>query len=150
MSKMIRKFSVQLVKESSKKYEVDNIIVSSSKAPKIIREVLNVENWHNEKFGILCLDARHKVIGIHIISEGTVNEAQIYIREIATRALLNNAVNIIIFHNHPSGGLNPSQSDVAITRKIKEALEILNIQLLDHIILGENEESASLAEMGMV
>jgi DNA repair protein RadC len=147
--KQVRMYHVELVRESSKLYDVDTIIDSSTKAPKVIREVLKVERWHNEKFGVACLDTQNKLIGLHIVSEGTVNEAAVYPREIAVRALLNNATSAIIFHNHPGGSTKPSSADIAATKNIKTVLETLQIKLIDHIIMTETEYT-SFAEKGLL
>lgn len=147
--KQVRMYHVELVRESSKLYEVDTKIDSSTKAPQVIREVLKVERWHNEKFGMACLDSQNNLVGLHIVSEGTANETAVYPREIAIRALLNNAVSVIIFHNHPGGSTKPSSADIAATKNIKAALETLQIKLLDHIILTDTEHS-SFAEKGLL
>jgi DNA repair protein RadC len=147
--KQVRMYHVELVRESSKLYDIDTNIDSSTKAPEVLRKVLNVEKWHNEKFGFMALDSQNKLIGIHIVSEGTLNETAIYPREIAVRALLNNANTIILFHNHPGESLKPSQSDIIATKSIQKALETLQIKLLDHIILT-TENHTSFAEKGLL
>ena len=147
--KRVTVYKVELVREKAKLYDIETNIKNSQQAPKVIREVLEIEKWHNEKFGMLCLDSKNKVIGVHIVAEGTVNETAVYIREVATRALLNNAVSIIVFHNHPGESTEPSAADVELTRKLKEGLKILKINLLDHIILT-TEEHTSLADKGLL
>jgi len=148
--KRIVKYGVQLVKEDSKNYNIDNVITSSNKAKCIVHEIFDVDTWHNEKIGMLCLDTANKIVGMHIIFEGTVNESPVFVREVATRALLNNAVNVILFHNHPAGTMQASQADMIVTKRIKEGLKLLDINLLDHIILGNNKESISMQEKGLI
>lgn len=147
--KKVTMYHVELVRESTKLYDIDTVIDSSSKAPKILREVLQIQKWHNEKFGMVTLDNQNKMIGLHIITEGTINEAGCYPREIAIRALLNNAVSVIIFHNHPGGSTKPSSNDIAATKNIKAALETLDIKLVDHLILTDTDHT-SFAERGLL
>jgi DNA repair protein RadC len=147
--KRVMLYRVELARESAKLYDIDTKIDSSFKAPQILRDVLSIEKWHNEKFGMLCLDNRNNLVGVHIISEGTVNEAAVYVREVAMRALLNNAAQVIIFHNHPAGSLTPSNPDKMVTNKIKTGLETLGIKLIDHIILTDTD-SYSFAEKGLL
>lgn len=147
--KRVTKYHVELVRDSSKLYEVDTTIDSSVKAPQIIKEVTDFEKWHNEKFGMLCLDNQNNLIGVHIVCEGTINEAPVYTREIVVRALLNNSAAIIAFHNHPGGCLNPSKADIEATKEIQAALKPLHIRLLDHVILTY-ESYKSFAESGLL
>ena len=150
MGKRIMKYSVMLVKESNKTYDIDNkTIDSSSKAQHLLKEMLNVSEWHNERFGFVALDVLNRVIGLHIITEGTLSETAVYPREVATRLLLNNAHSCILFHNHPAGSMKPSTADISATKNIKSALETLQIKLMDHIILGEND-TFSFAERGLI
>ena len=147
--KQVRMYHVELVRESSKLYNIDTKIDSSVKAPEVLREVLQIEKWHNEKFGFMALDTQNNLVGLHIVSEGTLNETSIYPREIAIRALLNNANTVILFHNHPGQSTKPSQSDITATKLIEKALETLQIKLLDHIILT-TENHTSFAESGLI
>lgn len=147
--KQVRLYHVELVRESSKLYDIDTTIDSSIKAPAILREVLKIEKWHNEKFGLMALDTQNRLIGLHIVNEGTVNEASVYPREITVRALLNNATSVIIFHNHLGTSEKPSSADITATKSVKAALETVHIKLLDHIILTETS-STSFAEQGLL
>ncbi len=147
--KKVVMYRVELVRERSKMYDIDTIIDSQTKAVRVLRDVLGIEKWHNEKFGMMCLDAGGKLIGIHIVSEGTLSETAVYVREVAVRALLNNAANVIIFHNHPAETLNPSLPDMQVTKNIKEGLKTLNISLHDHLILTI-EGYTSFAEKGLL
>ncbi len=86
---------------------------------------------------LLLLDNRLSLIGEHIISIGTVNCALLSSREIYIKALENNAVNIMLLHNHPSGDCTPSSEDISVTEKIRLAGEVVGIPLTDHIIIGD-------------
>src|SRR5664280_512623 len=90
---------------------------------------------HKETVKMLLLNRANKVLGITTLSEGGLSGTLMDVRMIFQYAIKGNASGIIIAHNHPSGNINPSESDVKITNKIKEAGNLLDIQLLDHIIL---------------
>mgnify|MGYP001067206583 CR=1 FL=1 len=92
-----------------------------------------------EEFYAIYLNNACIPIDITHISTGTVNLSLVDIQKIVRYALINNAVNVIVAHNHPSGNLTPSQEDIRITHKIKEALKLFNIQLLDHLIIYQNQ-----------
>ena len=104
-----------------------------------------------ETFKMLLLNSANKVLGITTISEGGLSGTVTDVRLIYQYAIKGNACGIIIAHNHPSGNSNPSESDQKITQKIKEAGNLLDIQLLDHIILTpEKEIFRSLADEGQI
>lgn len=88
---------------------------------------------------MLALDTKLKVVGAFDIHTGTQKSSLVSTKSIFTRAMLCNANSIIIAHNHPSGNPNPSMDDIHITNKIKEAGEILDINLQDHVIIGDND-----------
>jgi DNA repair protein RadC len=94
-----------------------------------------------EHFWVISLDSKNKVKFVELMSLGTVDNCLVHPREVFRRALKKGAVKIIIGHNHPSGDPNPSEDDVQITRKIKEAADLLSIPLLDHIIIGTTDFS---------
>lgn len=91
-----------------------------------------------EQMKLLMLDTKSKLIGEKNISKGTVNAALITPRELFIEALASGAVYIILLHNHPSGDPTPSKNDIMLTQRVKEAGEIVGIQLLDHIVIGDN------------
>ena len=92
----------------------------------------------DEELKVLFLDARNRLIKAETIEKGTVDKAVIYPRKIAEKALYYHAANIIIAHNHPGGSLEPSDDDRHITHAIRAALKTVDIELLDHIIIGGN------------
>jgi len=102
-----------------------------------------------EAFGCLFLDTRHQVLAYETLFEGTVNSASVHPREVVRRVLHHNAAAVIIAHNHPSGVAEPSSADISITRRLKDALALVDVRLLDHLVIG-NGESVSLAERGEV
>ena len=100
-----------------------------------------------EHFKIVLLDGANKIIGINTISIGTINKADIYMREIFKMALLCNASGIILTHNHPAGNTKPSSQDENITEKITESGVIFGISVLDHIIFGEKAAYSMTGEV---
>src|SRR3989339_58734 len=110
-------------------------------SPQLVYDYLktSLRGASDEEFKILFLDNRNKLIGIETFESGTVNPAVVYPRKVVERALYNHAVGVIIAHNHPSGALQPSQDDIDVTKTIKNALRTVDIALLDHIIIGNNE-----------
>lgn len=100
-----------------------------------------------EAFLVLFLDNQHRVIEAEILFEGTIDSASVYPREVVKRALDHNAAAIILAHNHPSGISEPSQSDRRITDKICSAMQLVDIRVLDHFVVGDGEIT-SFAERG--
>ena len=103
----------------------------------------------HEVFACLFLDNRHRLIRFEELFHGTVNGASVYPREIAKRALHHNAAAIIIAHNHPSGVAEPSQADRAITTRIRDAMALIDVRLMDHFVVGDGEV-VSFAERGWI
>jgi DNA repair protein RadC len=114
-----------------------------------------IENWNPdtldyvEEFKILLLNRANAVLGILAASKGGVSGTVTDVRIILQAALKSNASGLIVCHNHPSGNLNPSESDTKITQKIKEAGNLMDIQLLDHLIIS-NEDYYSSADQGLL
>ena len=102
-----------------------------------------------EVFGCLFLDNRHRVIDFEELFRGTLNGTAVYPREIVRRALAHNAAAVILVHNHPSGVAEPSQADERLTGRLKEALELVEVRLLDHLIVGDGEMVA-FSERGLL
>ena len=103
----------------------------------------------HELFCCLYLDNRHRIIRFEELFRGTIDGTSVYPREIVKQSLSVNAAAIILAHNHPSGVAEPSQADERITRRIKAALELVDIRLLDHLIIGDGT-ATSLASRGML
>lgn len=105
----------------------------------------------HEVFCAVWLDNRHKLIEFEELFRGTIDGAAVYPREVVKAALNHNAASVIFCHNHPSGNPEPSQADIALTRRLKEALQLVDIRVLDHVVVGSFEtESVSLAERGLM
>ena len=120
-------------------------------SPQATRDFLNLKLRHlpHEIFGCLFLDNQHQVICFEEMFRGTLDGASVYPREVVKRALSLNAKAVIFAHNHPSGVAEPSASDQSLTRRLQEALELVEIRVLDHFIIGAGEP-VSFAERGLI
>jgi DNA repair protein RadC len=107
-----------------------------------------LSKYEREVFAVMLLDSQHKLIDYQELFFGTINAASIYPREVVKAVLAENAAAVIFAHNHPSGEIEPSQADVAITKRLKEALALIDVSVLDHIVIGET--ATSLAERGLL
>ena len=102
-----------------------------------------------EVFACLFLDNRHRIISFDKMFNGTIDGASVYPREVVKRALYHNAAAIIFAHNHPSGVAEPSRADQLLTKKLQGALDLVDIRVLDHFVIGENMVT-SMAELGLI
>lgn len=102
-----------------------------------------------EVFACLFLDNHNRLISFKELFRGTIDKSVVYPREVVKQALLHNAANIIFAHNHPSGIIQPSQADIQITKRLRAALQLIDIQVLDHIIVAPGQ-SFSFAEHAMI
>ncbi len=102
-----------------------------------------------EVFYVLFLDNQHRMIADEVMFEGTLDSASVYPREVVKRALYHNAAALIFAHNHPSGVAEPSQADRRITRRLIDALNLVDMRVLDHFVIGDGE-SVSFAERGWI
>jgi DNA repair protein RadC len=114
------------------------------------RFIINrLNDYQHEIFACLFLDIQNRMIGFDELFYGTINEANVYPREVVKRGLKHNAIKIILAHNHPSGTATPSQADKDVTQVLKKALALVEIQVIDHIIVG-SQEAFSFAEAGLL
>ena len=140
---------IVLVKEKVGRYELPRKIGSPEEAYNAITTITNVQEEAQEVFGILILNTKHKVVAVHEISRGTLSGSTVHPREVFKPAVLHNAAAIICFHNHPSGDPTPSREDVEITKRLVEAGKIMAIEVLDHLIVGD-DRYVSLKERGVM
>lgn len=103
----------------------------------------------HEVFGCMFLDTKHQIQAIECFFRGTIDGCEVHPREIAKRALALNSSAIIAFHNHPSGNLEPSAADRAVTARMKQSLALIDVRLLDHFVISA-EGHTSLAARGWV
>lgn len=114
------------------------------------KQYLSMKLAHQERevFAVLFLDNQHQLISYQELFYGTIDSASIYPREVAKAALQVNAAAVILAHNHPSGIADPSESDKRITTRLVEALKLLDIRVLDHVVVGS--PCVSFAERGLI
>ena len=103
----------------------------------------------NEVFGCVYLDNKHRVISVEELFQGTVDGASVHPRVVVQRALETNSAAALFFHNHPAGIAEPSQADLRITQRLVDALKLLDIRVLDHVIVA-TESSISFAQRGLL
>ena len=103
----------------------------------------------HEVFAALFLDTRHRALAFEELFQGTVDGAEVHPREVVHRALSHNAAAVIVGHNHPSGDAEPSAADRAVTARLKQALALVEVRLLDHFVVGDGP-AVSLASRGWV
>lgn len=142
-------YELRIVKEGKEQYEVEEKITSPEIAVKIVNEVFDLENKAEEEMVMLTLDTKNRATGLFRISKGALNQTIVHPREIFKRAMLHNANSIMLFHNHPSGDLKPSQEDINVTNRLADSGALLGIQLLDHIIISR-EGHLSLKEENLL
>ncbi len=143
---------LQAVLEMSRRYLHQQLQENDAlTSPADTRRYLQAKLRHypHEVFSCLFLDNRHRVICFEELFRGTINGASVHPREVVKRALAHNAAALILAHNHPSGVTEPSQADRHITTHLKQALSLVDIRVLDHIVIGEGEP-VSLAERGLL
>ncbi len=128
---------VSLVKEKGMNYIGDRLNSPEAIALMAYR-FLSLGDMAEEYVYMIAMATKEKVIGLFLISKGTVNTSLLSPREIYIRALLSGATSIVLIHNHPSGFPEPSKIDMETTEKVKDAGKLVDIPLLDHIIIGDN------------
>lgn len=138
--------------EMSKRYfhnemcETD-ILTSPEASKQFLRRALSGKKY--EVFACLYLDTQHKVIGFEELFKGTLDSASVYPREVVQSVLKKGAAAVILCHNHPSGSTIASQADIQITERLKKALELIDVRVLDHMIVAEYKVM-SFAEQGLL
>lgn len=128
-------------------FQLGEPLTSPTKTIQFLQSKLALKE--QEVFSCLFLNNQHQVLSYEELFTGTINGASVYPREVVKRALHHNAAAVIFSHNHPSGTPEPSQADEAITTKLNESLELIDVRVLDHIIIG-GSETVSFAERGLL
>jgi DNA repair protein RadC len=108
-----------------------------------------LRDYAYEVFGIVFLDNRNRVVAFEELFRGTIDGASVHPREVVRRTLQHNAAALILCHNHPSGVAEPSQADQRITHRLRDALALIDVRILDHLIIGD-PECCSMAERGLL
>ena len=131
----------------AQRYRAGSPVLTS---PERTREFLRMHlgAYDRETFGVLHLDNRHRLIAAEDLFRGTIDRASVHPREVVKAVLARNAAAIVLYHNHPSGLSEPSAADELITRRLREALALIDVRVLDHLIVAES--IYSMAESGLL
>ncbi len=123
----------------------------SFNSPNVVKDYLRLVlgGRQQEVFMVLFLDAQHRLIASEELFHGTLTQTSVYPREVVKRALIHNAAAVMLSHNHPSGLAEPSSADRMLTDALKQALGLVDVRVLDHIVIGE-QEALSFAERGLI
>ena len=143
---------LQAVLELSKRYleeqiSRDSVLDSPNAVRKFVR--LQLKSQQRELFFVLLLDSQNRMVHHEVLFSGTINAAAVYPREVVKLVLKYNAASIILAHNHPSGVAEPSQADKLITTKLQQALNLVDVAVLDHLLIA-GAECMSFAERGLL
>ena len=141
---------LQAVQEMSRRHLAERARQRTTlENPHVVREYLKSMLRHepHEVFGCLFLNSRHQVLTFEALFRGSIDNASVHPRQVVKRALAHNAAALILCHNHPSGNAEPSQADRVLTERLQEALELIDVRVLDHFIVGDGEP-LSMAEYG--
>ena len=103
----------------------------------------------HEVFAVLFLDSQHRLLALEELFRGTLTQTSVYPREVVLRALHHHAAAVVLAHNHPSGSVQPSKADEALTKALKAALALIDVRVLDHVIVGPGQ-ALSMTERGLL
>lgn len=146
-NKRVNIVSVKLIKESSILYK-GRKINSPQDAVNLVNDF--VSDCDREMLLLCCLNTKNQPTSISTISIGSLNASIVHPREVFKAAILSNASSIILFHNHPSGDPQESQEDINITKRLYEVGKLVGIDVIDHIIVGDNSKFTSFKEKGIL
>ncbi|AMO24222.1 DNA repair protein RadC [Ramlibacter solisilvae] len=120
-------------------------------SPESVKQFLSIElaRKPHEVFAVLFLDAQNRLIAMEELFRGTLTQTSVYPREVVQRALQLHAASVVLAHNHPSGTVQPSRADEALTQTLKAALALIDVRVLDHVIVTQGD-SLSMAEKGFI
>jgi DNA repair protein RadC len=142
------------IMELASKYLLDELKTNTDvlSSPEIVKIFLHTHMYgkKNECFCVLFLTSQHNLIAFEELFHGSINSSAVYPRVVAMRALELNASAVIFAHNHPGGIANPSLEDKNITKVLTKALELFEIKVLDHLIIGNGNNTTSMKEQGMI
>ena len=141
-------FRIALVREPGVKLaDRPQIRVAAEAAPLLAQYIGDTDR---EVFAVALLTVRHRVLGLHTVSVGCLTSSLVHPREVFKPAILAGSAALLLVHNHPSGDPEPSAEDIALTRRLTAAGQLLAIEILDHLILGEAGRFVSLRERGVM
>ncbi len=150
---MAKYVQLQAVMEMARRHLKETLQRSNAlTSPELTRQYLaaQMRAHPHEVFACLLLDNQHRVIEFRELFRGTIDGASVYPREVVKTALAYNAAAVIFAHNHPSGIAEPSEADRLITQRLKQALNLVDIRVLDHFIVGDGDHAYSFAENGLL
>jgi DNA repair protein RadC len=151
MKRILSRYHIELVRDSAHNYDCDSLKVKRpGDVVNVLRQTTRIDNEPQEVFYVLALDTQNRVIGLYEAFRGTVNASLVSPREVIQIALLHNANALAVAHNHPSGEPEPSLEDIRTTDNLNRACKLMDLQLLDHVILGDNGQYCSLREQGAI
>jgi len=136
----MRRYRLELVCESGGDELEEVTLRTSTDVANLLRPVF--ARADREKFMVVLLDAKHRPIGINVVSVGSLTASIVAAREVFKAAIAGNSAAIILAHNHPSGDPTPSSEDFELTKRLREAGELLGIRVLDHVILGDGRHDS--------
>ena len=135
-TKRIDIVTIQMVKEASLRYQYRKISSPQDVKPLVVDFLANKDREH---FGVICLDTKNQPTNLMVVSVGNLNSSIVHPREVFKTAILSNSASVILFHNHPSGDPEPSSTDVDMTKRLREAGDLLGINVLDHVIVADDQ-----------
>ena len=145
------KFSqLQAVLEMGRRHLAERLRRDSAlESPQAVRDYLKslLRHEHHEVFGCLFMDSKHRMLAFEVLFRGSIDSASVYPRQVVKRALAHNAAAVIFCHNHPSGVPEPSEADKTLTQRLTKALDLIEVRVLDHFIVGDGEP-LSMVEHG--
>jgi len=139
-------FRIALVREPGVKLAERPELRSAAEAVPILAQFIGETD--REVFAVALLTVRHRLLGLHTVSVGCLTSAPVHPREVYKPAILAGSAAILAAHNHPSGDPEPSAEDIALTRRLAAAGQLLGIELLDHLVIGEAGRFVSLRDRG--
>lgn len=145
--KRVQVVRVQMVKERSVTFPTNKVCRPEDAASILADFLVGADREH---FVVMCLDNKNKVNAINVAAVGILNAAPVHPREVFKPAILSNAAAVILGHNHPSGDPTPSREDMEIARRLVEVGRILGIEVLDHLVIGDDGRFVSMKERGLL
>ena len=120
-------------------------------SPGAVRQYLQLHLAHkpHEVFAVMFLDSQNRLLALEELFRGTLSQTSVYPREVVLRALHHHCAGVVLAHNHPSGSVQPSRADEALTRSLKASLALVDVRVLDHVIVAPGQ-SLSMAEQGLL
>jgi DNA repair protein RadC len=143
---------LQAVMEMSRRHMAERLKRDASlNQPHEVRDYLKALLRHekHEVFGCLFMDSKHRMLAFEPMFRGSIRSTGVHPREVVKRALVHNAAAVIFCHNHPSGSTEPSQADQSLTKLLKSALDLIDVLVLDHFIIGDGDP-LSMVEAGLM